>query len=134
MTPKSSDFTRLLTVAIGLVHTPHSTLADTVRIGDAHYRVVADQVDGGNRIVVLMQEPRERRVCDDVLRSCYGLTERELQVAHLLAHRHSNREIAQILEVAQSTAGRHTERVLKKLEISSRRDVRQKLQQSAQLA
>ena len=61
------------------------------------------------------------------LKRCYGLTNREIEVARLLAKRQSNKEIAEQLEVTVYTAGRHTERVMQKLGVGSRRDVRGKL-------
>jgi DNA-binding CsgD family transcriptional regulator len=59
----------------------------------------------------------------DELRRRFRLTEREAQVAALLADRHSNAEVARQLGVSPHTAARHTERVLRKLSLRSRRDV-----------
>ncbi|HYH80137.1 MAG TPA: helix-turn-helix transcriptional regulator [Longimicrobium sp.] len=58
------------------------------------------------------------------LRRRFGLTEREAEVALLLAERRSNAEIARELAVTRSTVSRHTEKIFRKLGISSRRDVR----------
>lgn len=52
------------------------------------------------------------------------LTRRESEVALLLALRRTNREIASALVISPHTARRHTERVLRKLGLRSRRDVR----------
>jgi DNA-binding NarL/FixJ family response regulator len=129
MIAPSADLTNLLAAAIGLVHAPEAAASEVIRIGDARYRLRAEYHEAGGWIVVLMQES-EGLICDDVLKTCYGLTAREIQVANLLAERLSNREIADRLDVTVSTAGRHTERVLKKLGVASRRDVRRKLLES----
>jgi DNA-binding CsgD family transcriptional regulator len=51
------------------------------------------------------------------------LTAREFQVAFLLASRRSNREIADALHLSPATAKRHTENILIKLGLRSRREV-----------
>jgi DNA-binding CsgD family transcriptional regulator len=53
----------------------------------------------------------------------FGLTEREAEVALLLAERRTNKEIARALQVTTYTAMRHAEMVRAKLGISSRRNV-----------
>jgi DNA-binding CsgD family transcriptional regulator len=58
------------------------------------------------------------------LRHRFGLTPREAQVARLLAERLTNREIAAALAISEHTAERHTERVLQKMSLRSRGDVR----------
>ena len=57
------------------------------------------------------------------LKRCFGLTERQAEVAQLLALRKSNDEIADALFISTHTARHHTEAVLQKLQIHSRRDV-----------
>ena len=52
-----------------------------------------------------------------------GLTPREAEVAGLLARRLTSREIADRLSISPHTVRRHTERVLAKLGVRSRRDV-----------
>jgi DNA-binding CsgD family transcriptional regulator len=54
----------------------------------------------------------------------FGLTPQEARVAMLLAEHRSNRDIADRLGVSVHTARHHTERVLAKLDIHSRYDVR----------
>lgn len=54
------------------------------------------------------------------LRDRFGLTRRETEVASLLAEGLSDRTIAACLSIAHATARRHTERVLRKLGVSSR--------------
>jgi DNA-binding CsgD family transcriptional regulator/PAS domain-containing protein len=61
----------------------------------------------------------------DSLRARYGLTVRELQVASLLMHRLSNDEIARMLSISPHTARHHTESVLAKLGVRSRKALRQ---------
>ncbi|HEY0779228.1 MAG TPA: helix-turn-helix transcriptional regulator [Gemmatirosa sp.] len=51
------------------------------------------------------------------------LTAREHEIAGLLAQRRTNREIAEALTITEHTARHHTERVLRKLGLSTRRDV-----------
>jgi DNA-binding CsgD family transcriptional regulator len=52
-----------------------------------------------------------------------SLTHRELEVVRLLAARRSNYEIAELLHVSRATAKRHTENILLKLGVHSRREV-----------
>jgi DNA-binding CsgD family transcriptional regulator len=51
------------------------------------------------------------------------LTRRELEVVRLLAARRSNYEIAELLHMSRATAKRHTENILQKLGLHSRREV-----------
>jgi DNA-binding CsgD family transcriptional regulator len=60
----------------------------------------------------------------DSLRSRYGLTVRELQVASLIMHRLSNSEISRMLSISPHTARHHTENVLTKLGVRSRKALR----------
>ncbi len=57
------------------------------------------------------------------IRTRYGLTTRELQVARLLGAGVSNQGIASALGISPHTARRHTERVLAKLRVASRSGV-----------
>lgn len=57
----------------------------------------------------------------------FGLTEREAEVALQLAERKRNSEIAQALFISEHTARRHTEKVLQKMGLNSRLDVRGEL-------
>jgi len=56
-----------------------------------------------------------------------GLTEREAQVALLMAERFSHQEIASQLGIKANTARRHCERVLQRLGIGRRQDVAEAL-------
>lgn len=70
----------------------------------------------------------------DELRQRYGLTKREAEVALLLAEGLSNDELADRLFISPHTARRHTERVLDKLELTSRKALAYKLLQEQQAA
>ena len=61
------------------------------------------------------------------IRERFGLTEREAEVAALLADRRSNAEIARALGISVHTARHHIERVLLKLGGCKRRDVQRVL-------
>jgi DNA-binding response OmpR family regulator len=64
--------------------------------------------------------PARAEPSDADLRSRYGLTERQVEVARLLADGCSNVEMAERLGVTENTARNHTEQVMKKLGTSKR--------------
>jgi DNA-binding CsgD family transcriptional regulator len=66
---------------------------------------------------------KERLFPGTSIRHCPRLTHRELEVARLLAARRSNYEVAELLHVSRATAKRHTENILQKLGLHSRREV-----------
>lgn len=76
-----------------------------------------DRWNRGEFIASLMQ------VRMDELRQAIGLTPREAQVALMMAERLTSPEIARQLGIADATARRHAERVLRKLHIGSRTEV-----------
>ncbi len=78
-------------------------------------------------IVVALEALERHPLSDAELRSLYHLTEREIQVARLLAGGQSTSDVAASLGVSTHTARHHTERVLAKLGISSRAAVAAKL-------
>lgn len=80
-------------------------------------------------LVEVEQSPVSSPTPDTLCRR-FGLTQREAQVALLLARRQSNQEIAQALHVSPHTARHHTERVLLKLMVHSRDAVAAKLDTS----
>ena len=57
---------------------------------------------------------------DEVLRERYGLTERQIEVARLLALGYSNAEIGEALDIAVFTARNHTDQILFKLGAATR--------------
>jgi len=122
-----SDLTSLLAAAVRLIRTPGRAPSEIIRVGHSRFRLMTEFHENAGWLVVLVEAPRAVGVCDELLKR-YGLTEREMQVARLLLDRLSNKEIADLLSVTVYTAGRHTERVLKKLGVASRRDVRAKLE------
>lgn len=63
-------------------------------------------------------------ISEATLASRFGLTVQEARVAVMLADQLTNRDIAERLGVSVHTARHHTERVLAKLHIHSRHDVR----------
>jgi len=74
--------------------------------------------------VVLVRRLDDReRVAPAALPGTLGLTRREAEVARLLAERLSNAEVAAALGVSAHTARHHTERVMQKLGVRSRRAI-----------
>lgn len=55
----------------------------------------------------------------------FGLTSREAEVAVLLAERRTHKEIAKDLGIRPNTARRHSQKVLRKLGIHSKKDVKE---------
>jgi DNA-binding CsgD family transcriptional regulator len=82
--------------------------------------------ESGVRVRVLvverLRETRDALSSADLVRR-FGLTRREAEVALALADRQSSAEIAATLGITVNTARRHSERVLEKLDIRSRRDI-----------
>jgi DNA-binding NarL/FixJ family response regulator len=64
------------------------------------------------------------RVLDDAeLRARYGLTDRQIAVARLLAEGCTNAEVAERLGLSFFTARNHAEQVMSKLRVSNRASV-----------
>jgi DNA-binding CsgD family transcriptional regulator len=74
-------------------------------------------------VLVSLQPLALQPLTDDELRERYALTDREIEVARLLAEGRRNAEIARRLGISPFTARNHTERVLGKLRISNRAKV-----------
>jgi DNA-binding CsgD family transcriptional regulator len=86
------------------------------------------QTRGGTPVCVVLVERRaESLPSAGSIRRRFRLTEREAEVALLLAGRLSSHEVAAQLGVTVHTARRHTEQVLGKLGIGNRTDVRSTL-------
>jgi DNA-binding CsgD family transcriptional regulator len=106
----------------------------TFLVGEVPVTARAAELPGlmdGRAVVVVFIEASERKLPTvEQLGSEFGLTPREAQVALLLADRRSNKEIANVLEVTSHTASRHTEKILCKLGIGSRKYVRETLSRS----
>lgn len=115
----------LLETATALLESQPSRPTPGVQIGSERFRLLMDRHGSDGWVLVLLQSENDSGSMSDAeLKYRYGLTEREIEVARLLAERQSNKEIARLLGVTIYTAGRHTERILGKLKVTSRREVR----------
>ncbi len=92
---------------------------------DAFELPVSAAGPGGERIwVVVVERGRRQPVSRQELEEQFGLTPRESEVALAMADRMSSPEIASALGISRNTARRHCERVLTKLALRSRREIR----------
>jgi len=99
-----------------------------VRTTSKHYRLSVSLLPAGllapqSMIVVVLDLLDRQERTDAELRATYALTSREIQIARLLAARLQTPEIADLLGMSVHTARRHTEHVLMKLGVHSRREV-----------
>ena len=107
--------------------TPPGSVMDVIEAGSDRLETCTAMLDHAETVavvVVVFAGTGQRFPGRRDLHERFGLTERESQVAEFLARRKTNKEIARALSVTAHTARRHTERVLLKLGVSSRRDVR----------
>jgi DNA-binding CsgD family transcriptional regulator len=107
---------------------PGAVVEREVRVGAQTYRVRRSAVGDGmagpaSAVLVSLQPLALQPLTDDELRERYALTDREIEVARLLAEGRRNAEIARRLGISPFTARNHTERVLGKLRISNRAKV-----------
>jgi DNA-binding CsgD family transcriptional regulator len=131
--PLWADVTELAESVIGSTTAPPGFVRYEIPVAGGHaeaYRGVEVHENGNRAMVVVIVAPSApQRLADArVLERRFGLTPREAEVAVSLAARKSNKEIAAELNIAHSTAWRHTEQVLSKLRAGSRRDVRRVLE------
>lgn len=98
---------------------------DTVVGGSVRFRR-AVMLEGRalQRPIMVVVVERHSLPGDEDLRRRFRLTPRESEVARLMAERLSNGEIAHRLGISVNTARTHGERVLRKLAIHTRNDVR----------
>ena len=82
---------------------------------------------GPSVVIAVDRAGAPRLPVPDALRERFGLTRREAEVALLLAEGLSNEQIAKRMFVSASTARTHTERVLAKLGMNSRKALALKL-------
>jgi DNA-binding CsgD family transcriptional regulator len=84
---------------------------------------------GGEPVVVVLLDRVSGTLTPDVSDLCrrFNLTPRESEVALLLSQRMSCREIANRLDMSFHTARSHTERIMMKLGVRSKNDVRIRL-------
>ncbi len=88
----------------------------------------------GDVLVVTVTEPRRAELPEESeLRKWYGLTRMEARVARLLAMNMTNAEIASSQFISAHTARHHTENVLLKLGVHSRREVARLLERTARV-
>lgn len=84
-------------------------------------------VDGVHPVIFVYAVPRPQAsqpaIDLEALRQRFRLTRKEARVAELLAAHKSNAQIATALFISSHTARHHTQSVLGKLGVSSRRDV-----------
>ncbi|MGH7515413.1 MAG: response regulator transcription factor [Gemmatimonadales bacterium] len=78
----------------------------------------------GTAVLVSVDRVAFQVPAPDSIRTRYGLTVRELQVASLIMHRLTNAEIARMLGVSPHTSRHHTENVLAKVGVRSREALR----------
>ena len=128
MIARNDGLKRLVAAALSIAKKPESAASETIRAGDSRYRLITRYDDAGGWIVVLIELPLSNTICEDTGKECYGLTDRQLEVARLLANRYTNREIAAHFGFTLHTASRHAERIMRKLGVTRRKDILAKLQ------
>lgn len=123
---------RVIRAAVGNGRAICLEVEEIVQTAQGRLRIRSVWIPGGilhvNRCLMLVVDPLDGTHLDlDELVSKFGLTRREAEVALLLSKRKSNREIARTLVISEHTARRHTEHVMGKLGVHSRREVRDRL-------
>lgn len=96
--------------------------AGSMRVIDAFCLPHAEH-DSATVYVVVVERVAQQRPCEEDLAREFGLTRREAEVARAMADRLSSSEIAESLGMSLNTARRHSERVLAKLGVRSRREI-----------
>ncbi len=92
--------------------------------------LMIDDPTSSGRLLVVVVERRELPGDSDLARR-FELTAREAEVARLMADRLSNLEVSRRLGISIHTARRYSEKILFKLDIGSRNDVRAALLDSS---
>jgi DNA-binding CsgD family transcriptional regulator len=115
----------------GMLAAPEATRQDA-RTALARYRlrgclVGPDTLDAESAVLVSVDRVASEPPTPEALRDRLGLTAREVQVACLLIQRLTNDEIASTLGISTHTARHHTESVLLKAGVNSRRALRKLL-------
>ena len=127
----AASLVRLTETTAPLREAPESrAVTEHIEIGKAVYSVRGEVLVHAAMppvVVIAIERQSAVHLCAYELGVTFGLTRAEARVAALLAERMSNQEIAQQLGVTGHTARRHTEKVLLKLEIHRRNDVRRVL-------
>lgn len=129
------DVAHRMAAALGAVRGRREQVVREIRLAEAAYRVrgsvLPPQTDSSVPAIVVMLERVDELPTDDVLREYFGLTAKEVRVARLLAEGMTNTELAEALTISPHTARHHTEAVLGKLSVPSRRVVRERLLEAA---
>lgn len=104
----------------------------SVQTATAHYRLrgsllASDLFKTGRAYMVVLERLTPAWPPEETLRERFDLTRQETRVALLLAQGQTNREIAEQLFISPHTARHHTENVLEKLDLHTRRQVREKI-------
>jgi DNA-binding CsgD family transcriptional regulator len=117
-------------------YSPGTSVVREVRTEAGSYRLIGSRVAGleaSQPVVFVYAEPLNARApqmtVEEIVMSGHRLTRKEARVASLLAADKSNEEIAAELCISTHTARHHTQSVLSKLGISSRREVARVLRQ-----
>lgn len=105
------------TLAPSLRNRIEAELGTTVRVLATH---TLAHGSGPARVVVVERTPLP---APHAIRQRFGLTPREIDVAHLLSDRFPNQRIADRLGISIHTVRRHVEHILQKLGVTSRYDV-----------
>jgi DNA-binding CsgD family transcriptional regulator/PAS domain-containing protein len=84
-------------------------------------------VFGDDAYLVTVRPEFQELPSEDALRDRFGLTRREAEVALLLAEGLTNEQISERLFISPHTAKRHTEQVLAKMEMPSRKGIAMRL-------
>lgn len=128
------DVAHRMASAIDAVRGRRTQVVREVRLQEAAYRVrgsVLPQGDSEVPAIVVMLERVDALPSDEELRERFGLTRKEVGVARLLAEGMTNTELADALTISPHTARHHTESVLSKLSVPSRRAVRDRLMEAS---
>ena len=110
-------------------------LTEHIMIGGTAYRVQGELLAHATMphvVLVAIERHPDAYPSYRELQAAFRLTRAEARVATLLAERMSNREIARELDVTGHTARKHTEKVLLKLGIHRRTEVRRVLMRCLQ--
>lgn len=112
---------------------PPAPLFGEIASAETRYRVRASLVGhpfgAVTMAVVVLSRCGPQPLSDDVLRTRFKLTPREIEVARHVAGARSSSQLAQCLGISRSTARRHTESVLRKLGLHSRAGISARLYQ-----
>jgi DNA-binding NarL/FixJ family response regulator len=119
--------TRPSTAQVASFATDTHTVPSRFHVRCTVVRRTADARRLRETVVIWVRTPLSQRPAVSELRTAYGLTEREAHVGILIESGARTREIASALGISVHTARRHSEAVLRKLNVRSRLEVRSRL-------